>query len=294
MKVASGSTAGAQGRGEFERLLLWMLRDERAVAHELPENGRQAFLEYYAGLPDPGDEAAIARFLRGTWCSETGWVARWIAARRRAGRTARVLDSGAGFGTHAMLFAAAGAGVSGVDLRPDRLAVAAARVAQVRARLGLDLSVRCVRADLTRPWDADYDLVWVYNSLSHIDPPETFLVEARDHLAPDGLLVIGDINGAHPGHERRLGALRGQVRQEYVAPDGQRSGYAAERQFSAAGLRHLVSRCGYRIEHHELVWGGRGVLPVPLYERVLQPLQRNWRLGGRIARRQWLVAAAGT
>lgn len=267
------------------------MREERALAGGYPESGRQAFLDYYVRLPGPADEAAIARFRRGMWRSEAGWTARWIAARRRSGRPARVLDAGSGFGTHAMLFAAAGAEVTGVDLRPDRLEVAGARVAAAGARLGLQLAVRNVRADLTRTWDADYDLVWVYNALSHIDPPEDFLATARRHLAADGVLVVGDINGEHPGHTRRLAGLREQVHQEYLAPDGQRAHYAVERQFGADDLRRLVLENGYRVVRHELVWGGLGVLPGPLYDWVLRPLQGNWRLGRRIARRQWLVAA---
>ena len=105
------------------------------------------------------------------------------------------------------------------------------------------------------------------------------------------MLVVGDINGAHPGHVRRLASLREEVHQEYVAPDGQRSAYAVERTFPPGELRNEMRAHGLRVVHHELYWGGLGVLPGPLYEVLLRPLQMQWWLGARFARRQLMVAA---
>ena len=282
-----------EARSAFERLLEWTIRVEYpAAATFLPEAGRAAFLDYYKGLPQLRDARALARYCRGMWRTEAGWVARWIARRREAtGRRPRVLDAGSGFGTYSMLFAAAGADVVGADLRPDRLEAAESRLAFCRQGLGLDLPVRCARANLTAAWDADYDLVWVYNALSHIDPLERFLNELRGHLTPEGVLVVGDINGAHPGHLRRLAGLREEVHQEYVAPDGQRSTYAVERMFPPGELRRELRSHGLRVVHHELYWGGSGVLPGALYEGLLRPLQMQWWLGTRFARRQLMVAA---
>jgi SAM-dependent methyltransferase len=189
-----------------------------------------------------------------------------------------------------MLFAAAGAEVVGADLRPDRLEAAASRIPFCRQSLGLDLPVRYARADLTVPWTEDYDLVWVYNALSHIDPLGNFLDEVRRHLRPGGVLVVGDINGAHPEHLRRLAGVREEVHQQYVAPDGQRHAYAVERTFPPDELRREMRTHGLHVVHHELYWGGLGVLPDVLYEGLLRPLQRQWWLGGGLARRQLMVA----
>jgi 2-polyprenyl-3-methyl-5-hydroxy-6-metoxy-1,4-benzoquinol methylase len=282
-----------EARRRFERLLEWTIQVEYpAAATYLPEGGREAFLEYYRDLLKLRDPQALARYRRGMWRSEAGWVARWIVRRYGVtGRRPRVLDAGSGFGTYAMLFAAAGAEVVAADLRPDRLEAAESRLVLCRQSLGLDLPVRCARADLTAAWDADYDLVWVYNALSHIDPLERFLDELRSHLEPGGVLVVGDINGAHPGHLRRLAGQREEVHQEYVAPDGQRSTYAVERTFTPAELRRELQSHGLRAVHHELYWGGSGVLAGPLYEGLLRPLQMQWWLGSRFARRQLMVAA---
>jgi 2-polyprenyl-3-methyl-5-hydroxy-6-metoxy-1,4-benzoquinol methylase len=279
----------------FRSFLTWTIEVEwPAHAAFLPDGEREAFADYYRSLPRAGDSAAVRRFLRGYWRSEAGWTARWIADRARARREVRVMDAGSGFGTFAMLYASVGAEVIAADLRPDRLHAAEARIAHHARVTGRRLPVRQLRADLTKPWEDAVDLVWVYNALSHIDPLEGFLAEVRRRLRPGGVIVIGDINGAHPAHLARLAGLRTEVHQEYVAPDGTRHAYAVERTFPPAELRGIMESNGFRIVHHELYWGGMGVLPDPLYA-ALRLLQSRWRLGHRRARRQLLVAtpAAG-
>jgi SAM-dependent methyltransferase len=283
----------SRAREAFERFVRWTIEKEYGpVQPRLPEGEREAFASYYNKLPAPGQEARIRRYLRGFWRSEAGWTARWIVARARAiGGRPRVMDAGSGFGTYSMLYAAAGADVVGADLRPDRLDAAQKRLEFHAELTGEALPVRYVRADLTRDWDADYDLVWVYNALSHIDPLEGFLGQTRAHLRKGGVLVVGDINGAHPEHLARLKELRGdEVHQEYVAPDGERYAYAVERPFPPNEIRGIFAANGLRMVHHELYWGGLGALPDPVYEGLLRPLQRTWRLGHGFARRQLVVA----
>ncbi len=289
------TAAPINARAAFEHFVRWTIEQEYGpVQARLPDGEREAFADYYKKLPRPGDEAAIRRYLRGFWRSEAGWTARWIVDRARAvGRRPRVMDAGTGFGTYSMLYAAVGGDVVGADLRPDRLDAAEKRLAFHREQTGETLPVRYDRADLTREWDGDYDLVWVYNALSHIDPLEAFLAQVRKHLVQGGVLVIGDINGAHPEHLARLQALRGDaVHQEYVAPDGQRHAYAVERPFPPAEIRQIFAANGLRMVHHELYWGGLGALPEPAYQLFMVPLQCQWRLGHGTARRQLVVATA--
>lgn len=323
---------------DFERFVRWTIEEERPAADAfLPDGERESFLSYYRNLPEPGDEPAIKRFLRGMWRGEAGWVARWLHARAAEARGAngangasatpmlklvngseaaaaapsatpapragtvieghrsgppRVMDAGSGFGTYSMLYAAMGAEVTGADLRPDRLSAAERRLPFYRERAQRTLDIRYCRLDLTRPWPQDYDLVWVHNALSHIDPLDAFFDRLVDHLRPGGLFVVGDINGEKPEHLERLESLRTEVHQEYVAPDGERYAYAVERPFGPAELRTLAEEKGLTIVHHELYWGGLGVLPDMVYEGVLEPLQMQWWLGRRFARRQLFVAAA--
>jgi SAM-dependent methyltransferase len=275
-------------RQAFEELVRWTIEVEYpAHASFLPEGEREAFASYYHALPAPGEERAIRRYLRGFWRGEAGWTARWLAARERP----RVMDAGSGFGTYSMLYAAMGAEVVGADLRPDRLDAAERRLQFHRESTGRILDVRYVRADLTREWERDVDLVWVYNALSHIDPLDGFLAAVRDHLRPGGVLVVGDINGAHPAHLERLAALRSEVHQEYVAPDGRRHAYAVERTFSPDEMRLVMERNGLSVVRHEMFWGGLGALPDAVYSGLLAPLQTRWRLGRSRARRQLMVAA---
>ena len=276
-------------RERFERFQRWTIEVEYPARERfLSPDVLPAFTDYYKKLPKPGDEAEIRRLLRGTWRGDAGWTCRWLGARERPA----VLDAGSGFGTFAMLYATVGAEVTAVDLRPDRLSGAEQRLAFYHQSTGRALAVRNVRADLTREWDRDYDLVWVYNALSHIDPLDPFLSAVRAHLKPGGVLAVGDINGAHPGHLERLGKLRDQVHQEYVAPDGARHAYAVERTFSPREMREVMERNGLEVVHHELYWRGMASLPSPLYSGLLRPLQRRWALGSRFARRQLVVAAA--
>ena len=289
------TAAPTDAREAFDRFIRWTIEQEYdAMPGVLPPGEREEFAGYYDKLPKPGHEQAIRRYLRGFWRSEAGWTARWIVERARVtSRRPRVMDAGSGFGTYSMLYAAVGGDVVGADLRPDRLAAAEKRLAYHREQTGNVLPVRYARADLTREWDGDYDLVWVYNALSHIDPLEAFLAQTRKHLVQGGVLVIGDINGAHPEHLARLNKLRGDdVHQEYVAPDGERHNYAVERPFPPAEIRQIFASNGLRMVHHELYWGGLGALPEPLFQGLMVPLQCQWRLGHGIARRQLVVATA--
>jgi len=252
----------------------------------LPAAQRAAFLDYYKAFPKAGDRAELGRYLRALWRLDTGWVARWIAAQPA---TPRILDAGCGFGTFAMIYAAVGAEVVGADLRPDRLDAAARRLDYHRFTTGCALPVRYERADVTQPGDARYDMVWVYNALSHIEPVEPFLAQVRAQLKPGGLLVIGDINGGHPKHAAHLATVRSEVLQEYVAPDGTRHAYAMERVFTPASLDALMRGNGFTVRRHELYYGGFGSLPgVAL--ALLAPLQRYAGWNGRFALRQMMVA----
>lgn len=289
------SAESTQAREAMERFVRWTIEKEyHDVQPHLPPGEREEFASYYNKLPKAGDDAAIRAYLRVFWRTEAGWTSQWIAERaRQIGRRPRLLDAGSGFGTYSMLYAEVGADVVGADLRPDRLDAAQKRLEYHARVTGRTLPVRYDRADLTREWDGDYDVVWVYNALSHIDPLEAFLAQTRKHLTKGGVLVIGDINGAHPEHVARLHDLRGdEVHQEYVAPDGQRHQYAVERTFPPTEIRQIFESNGLRMVNHELYWGGLRQLPEPLYRGLMVPLQKQWQLGHGIARRQLVVATA--
>ena len=286
-------------RSEFEAFIRWTIEGERKLlAPRLAPADRQAFLDYYSKLPEAGNEAAVRRFLRGLWNSDTGWVARRIAAlvesRAAGGEPVRVLDAGSGFGTFSQLYACMGAHVVAADLREDRLRVARQRLALFEERTGRRLEVRNQRSDVTQEIGPDFDLVWVYNAISHIDPVEPFLQGVARRLAPEGVLVIGDINGANPRHTRRLDALRDEVHGTFTDDAGVVHRYAHERTFSPQEFKAVLEASGLEVVHHELLYGGEGRLPAGLLA-CIRAIGRMQRAGQRHARRQFVVArrAAG-
>ena len=288
----SGILIATDTQAAFERFVRWTIEQERPAAETFLAGDELAgFLDYYRALPAPGDARGIAHYVRGLWRGEAGWAARWIAAARaRDGRAPRVLDAGCGYGTFSLLFAAVGGDVTGADLRPDRLAVAERRRARYHAATGAAPSARFERRDLAHDWRESFDLVWVYNALSHIDPLEPFLERVAQHLTPGGVLVVGDINGDNPAHRRRLRGLRTEVHQEYVAPDGRRHAYAIERLLSPGALRATARAHGLEIAHHELYWLGLARAPEPVHAVLIAPLQRRLGFGRMLARRQLFVA----
>jgi SAM-dependent methyltransferase len=312
--VAAPAPGPAGARAAFERFLRWTVEVEAgAFPDHLPDGEREAFTRYYRSLPAAGDQRRLARFTRGMWRGDAGWTARWLAERAAGaadspgarptryafgarppryafGARPRVLDAGSGFGTFAMLFASVGADVMGVDLRPDRLDAARRRLEFHRRATGVALPVEYRRGDLTREWPGTFDLVWVYNALSHIDPLDPFLTGVREHLRPGGVLVVGDINGALSEHLTRLAGLRDEVHQQYTAPDGTRHDYAVERPFPPRELREVAERNGLRVLRHDLYWRGMAVVPDVVHRFLVEPLQSRWRLGERFGRRQMLVA----
>lgn len=208
-RVDPSTHRAGRPREAFKDFIAWTIEREPSILRRLLADAEtEAFLRYYKSLPQAGDAHAIRRYIRGLWRGETGWAVRWIADRQKQnhGVTPRVLDAGCGYGTFALLFARLGADVTAVDIRPDRLDVARWRSACMRS-IAHACPVSFQRMDVAHAIDGTFDLVWVYNAISHIDPAESFLEQVREHLRPGGVLVIGDANG---GSRRLLRSFGGR------------------------------------------------------------------------------------
>ena len=242
----------------------------------LPARGRARGLRVAttARCPARGDRRRSSATCAAFWRSDAGWTARWIAARPP--RRPRVLDAGSGFGTYSMLYAAVGAEVIGVDLRPDRLDAARA-AARVLPRVRPARRCRCATSASTSPALGRATSIWsgCTTRSRTSSRSTTSCASVREHLRPGGVLVVGDINGAHPAHLRRLAEA---AHRECTRSTWRRTASGTPTPSSARSRRARCAtswtRNGLRVVHHELYWGGLGALPEPVYERLLRPLQR--------------------
>jgi SAM-dependent methyltransferase len=123
-------------------------------------------------------------------------VAVALAHAPAATRTVVDLGAGTGTGTRALVRAFPDAEVVAVDADPAMLE----RLRTGLAGSGLEDRVRTVEADLDAGWPAigAADVVWASASLHHVADPARVLRDARDALAPGGLLVVVEMTATSP------------------------------------------------------------------------------------------------
>ena len=143
----------------------------------------------------------------------------------------RIVDLGAGTGTGAQALAEhyPDARVTAVDIDPAMLEHLAGR--------GLGDRVDTVQADLDQGWPAltDVDLVWTANAMHHLADPDRLLAELHDALAPDGVLVLAELDS----FPRFLGAT------EHA--DLERRAHEALRELRAHDMPEMGSDWGARL-----------------------------------------------
>ena len=226
---------------------------------------------------------AMLRTYYHAWLPPTALARRQAARRRYARRLShplelllslgpcpRVLDAGSGSGSDALLFALAGADVLGLDLRADRVATAQARISYYQ-RGKADLAVRFSARNLLRlEGEGPFDLIWVNEAISHIDPVGAFLEVVAAQLSPRGTLVIADANASYPLNHLAAYLARGRALHVRRAdPEtGEPISYAQERIFRAGQLGRRLCQAGLRVQAVHAV----GYLPSALFTRFTAPL----------------------
>jgi 2-polyprenyl-3-methyl-5-hydroxy-6-metoxy-1,4-benzoquinol methylase len=185
-----------------------------------------------------------------------------IEARRNQGAPAKVLDAGCGHGSESLLFALAGAEVTGVDLVGERVKLARARAARWSEKLGRDLSVSFANRNIFQLLEEEtFDCVWLQEAIQHIHPAEKFLKTAFRALRPGGVVVVSDSNKWNPltivemipFYWHNGGQLTWFVHTKYKDPEtGEPVVMASERLFSRRGLSRLLADAGFEVKHIEV------------------------------------------
>jgi 2-polyprenyl-3-methyl-5-hydroxy-6-metoxy-1,4-benzoquinol methylase len=240
----------------------------------------QDFLNYYGRhVQNPLAGAALETEVRGGVRSTYGHVLGRILAGR-PDRPFRVLDAGCGFGTECLLFASAGADVTGNDLRGERVHAAEKRPAFWARETGRPLALRFRLANIFDEPERDhFDVIWVHNAITHIHPVDGFLRLCRDLLAPGGEVVIVDVNKTslrrrlQGEHEKHQGASQYTTRIDPAT--GKEVVYAVERDFGLLEQCRLLEQAGLRVSHRECYLGGHAGAGEFAWNTFLRPLDRS-------------------
>lgn len=102
----------------------------------------------------------------------------------------RVLDIGCGTGFLLERLAELGFSGVGVDLSPESVEIAQARLAEIGAADRLQATV----GSAYEPPDGPFDLITITDVLEHLEDPRACLRAARDRLAPGGVVVVSTPN----------------------------------------------------------------------------------------------------
>ncbi len=269
--------------------------EELLRVHEFLDGpGVEAFRQYYKGFLDaPLTGVALDRQVRGGVRSTYGHTLERLL-RKRADRPLRVLDAGCGFGSECLLFALSGAQVVGIDLRPERHAVAVKRVPFWAKETGVDLKVDIRLANVfDLPERNHYDLIWVHNAISHIHPVDRFLEFSREILAPGGEIVIIDVNKAsvrkrfmHKDEHEGEAGLYKTVKDPNTGADVV---YAVERDLTLTEQCDLLRQSGLPVASAECFVGFHGRVPEFVYRMFLRPLNRTVGLSSVLGNRYVVV-----
>ena len=169
-----------------------------------------------------------------------------IEALVRARNGARVLEVGCGLGTESLWLGMAGADVTGIDVRPERLAVAEARRGVLEQQLGRELSTRFSAGSLLDlPGAEPFDLIWMEQTFHHLEPRAEVVKKIAALLKPGGQVVISEANAWNPFLQAQLFLRRGFPKVVIMTgEDGTAHAYGDERVTTAGRLSRDMARVG--------------------------------------------------
>jgi SAM-dependent methyltransferase len=127
-----------------------------------------------------------------------------IVDRLRLPLRAQVLDVGCGPGWMSEYLARCGYWVTGIDISPDMVRIAAQRVAAIEGPIGAGLEPQAeFHAMHVRemPWRSRFDAAILYDTMHHFDDELETLRVIRTTLVPGGLLYLHEGARPEPGSE---------------------------------------------------------------------------------------------
>jgi 2-polyprenyl-3-methyl-5-hydroxy-6-metoxy-1,4-benzoquinol methylase len=169
-----------------------------------------------------------------------------IEERVRANPGARVLEVGCGMGTESLWLGMQGADMTGVDVRPDRLAVAKARHAVLEDQLARCVNCKFLKTSLLDlPEDEKFDFIWMEQTFHHLEPRAEAVAKIAELLKPGGEVVISEANGWNPFLQAQLFLRRGLPKVvTMTSQDGTSIAYGDERVTTSGALRRTLAQVG--------------------------------------------------
>ncbi len=158
----------------------------------------------------------------------------------------KILDAGCGVGTESILCGIFGGDVLGVDIKKDRLELAKQRIIYYEKENNKKLNIKFKFENIFKI-SGSFDIIWVNEAISHIDPIDKFLNFCYSKLRRGGKLIIADSNKLNPHkyykakmEQKKSGAIIKEFPKRNHTT-GEKITYAIERIFSIHSINSLLS-----------------------------------------------------
>jgi 2-polyprenyl-3-methyl-5-hydroxy-6-metoxy-1,4-benzoquinol methylase len=235
----------------LSRSLTFYLQLEAEVAenhHGLDKSYYERLSHYYKSLKS---DVGLRPFFRYNWTRRVAPMQEIIASLPNREVPWHIFDAGCGLGTEAIFWSTLrdNIEVTGADISAERLNTAKARRSAYENRLGKSLNLRFLEQDVFSVLkDERFDLVWVMEAISHIDPVEKFLAAVSENLGQDGYLVISDSHVLNPAMAWRVFRLRRKgvaLHTHRTTSTGETISYAQEQLFTIGQLSRMLKQTGF-------------------------------------------------
>jgi 2-polyprenyl-3-methyl-5-hydroxy-6-metoxy-1,4-benzoquinol methylase len=159
----------------------------------------------------------------------------------------KILDAGCGLGTESILFGLLDAKVTGLDIAENRLEVAKQRVRYFENQFNHKINVDFIHESIFEHHDK-FDIIWVNEAISHINPVNEFLELCYSNLKPNGKIIIADANKLNPYiylQSKKDQILSGGIYKKVKIgglKEDQEISYAVERVFTIPSIKKILSQ----------------------------------------------------